>query len=321
MEPVTFLTKVDKFARSIRGVMLAIVVLPIAFASASVPLQRGLSGAWHQTAIPGQGIVLEVYPDAVAPGIAYVQGSWLTFYVPGHWDVCCDTSANAQNWFSFSGAAPATAASVALTLHANVGGDFNAPPVTSAEPAGTVVLRFSDCTTASMDWALSDLSGSTGDPVSGTMLLTRLAPSITCTEDGAGTRDADFAHSGHWYDPRTAGQGMFFELNPQAGVVFMAWTTYAPIGRSLRSEGQRWYTGQASYTPGARTMPMTLYETTGGLRASAGGITRAVGFATATFSSCNEAMLSFTFGRGSSAGMGGRINLKRLAWAPADCGP
>ena len=54
-------------------------------------------------------------------------------------------------------------------------------------------------------------------------------------------------------------------MNPNAGVIFFAWYTYAPNGQSQGAAGQRWYTGLASYIQGSRTFAVLLYETIGGL--------------------------------------------------------
>ncbi len=77
--------------------------------------------------------------------------------------------------------------------------------------------------------------------------------------------------------------------------------------------------------PGERTLPMTLYATTGG---AIGGSsdpaftvrTQVVGAATATFFACNAAQLTFQFTAGSNAGASGTINLSRAGPVPEDCG-
>src|SRR5262249_10911638 len=116
-------------------------------------------------------------------------------------------------------------------------------------------------------------------------------------------------------------QGILMELNPFTPFAFFAWYTYATNGQSLGEAGQRWYTGQASYMPGARTLPMTLYETTGGLFDSTAppATTLAVGTGTGTFTSCAALRLDFAFSGGSSAGASGTINMTRVGPPPADC--
>ena len=98
MPSITFRT-----TRVVRAALLVIVVWPVALATA-VPFQHGLSGSWYQPRTQGEGIVLEVYPNAIAPGVAFLQGSWLTFYRPGVWDYDLDTGPAAQRWYTFGGA-------------------------------------------------------------------------------------------------------------------------------------------------------------------------------------------------------------------------
>ena len=151
----------------------------------------------------------------------------------------------------------------------------------------------------------------------------RLTPNIACSTTGANSTNPDFGYSGNWFDPGKGGQGLVFELNPAAGVVFFAWYTYAPNGVAQGAAGQRWYTGQANFSPGMRTLQTTVYETTGGMFNSAAPAphTDAVGTATITFTSCAAATLAYNLTGGSSAGSSATINLSRVGPTPAGCGP
>ena len=117
------------------------------------------------------------------------------------------------------------AASVALPIVQNVGGNFNAPPITNSTQVGTATLRFADCDHGTLDYAFTDGSGR-----SGSIDLTRLTKNVTCVASGARPVNADFALSGNWYDPATSGQGFTVEINPLSPVAFFAWYTYAPGG-------------------------------------------------------------------------------------------
>ena len=133
-------------------------------------------------------------------------------------------------------------ASIPVTIYQNVGGNFAAPPITQASPAGIATLSFSDCTNATFDYAFVDGSGR-----SGSIPLTRLTPNVTCAATAAAkTTDPDFGFFGNWYDAATSGQGFVVELNPLVPLVFLTWYTYAPNGQAAGMAGQRWYTGQAS---------------------------------------------------------------------------
>ena len=105
-------------------------------------------------------------------------------------------------------------------------------------------------------------------------------------------------------------------------IVFFAWYTYVPGGAPADAAGQRWYTGQASYTPGARAMATTLYETTGGLFdavTTPPPHNTAVGTATLAFQSCTAATLAYSFTGGANAGANGTITLTRVGPIPPGC--
>ena len=323
MELSAFATKVKALGCLIRGLTLAIAIAPASLAGTVLALdlnQHGLTGSWYNPAASGQGIELEVYQDAIAPGIGYLQGSWATFAVG--WE-------SGQRWYTFGGTVRTGQASSTFEIFQNAGGNFNAPPATQGVPIGTMVLTFYDCSTAVMEYqnlrldALGPFPG--WGPFSGTSPLVRLTPNITCSVDGASRPDVDFSYSGHWFDPAIPGQGLFVELNRIAEVSFVVWYTYAADGASQGVEGQRWYTGQGKFVPGSFTLPMTLYETTGGV---IGGSpdpafairTQGVGTATATFFDCHTAQLTFTFTEGSNGGASGTINLSRVGPTPQGCG-
>ena len=115
--------------------------------------------------------------------------------------------------------------------------------------------------------------------------------------------------------PTTSGQGFTVEVNPNSGALFAAWYTYAPNGAAAGAAGQRWYTAQGTFTPGLRSIPVTIYETTGGIfntPTPPGQQTVAVGTGTLAFQSCTAATFSYNFTRGSSSGLSGTINLSRV---------
>ena len=288
--------------------------------------RHGLTGSWFQPVTAGQGSEIEVYPDLIAPGTGFMQGAMFTY------DYKAPDGPSSQRWYTFSGNVTSGQPSATLTIYQNVGGNFNASPVTTAMPVGTVDFSATDCTHATMKYTFAD-----GSMRSGTIPLIRLLPNVTCTASGQEILKADFGYSGNWFDKTTSGQGIVVEINPvpvtqserataaaAVGNAFVAWYTYAPNGQSLGEAGQRWYTGQAQYTLGARTFPMTLYESTGGLFDSATPAVPppvAVGTATATFTSCSALSFAFNFTGGSSAGTQGTINMTRVGPTASGCGP
>ena len=273
--------------------------------------QHGLTGSWYEPATGGQGVEVEIFPDLAGPRTAVVQASWFTF------DANVVGGPERQRWYTLGGTAASGAASATLAIYQNVGGNFNAAPITAAIQVGSATLRFSACDHGTLDYTFSDGSGRTGS-----IDLTRLTKNVTCASSGTRPVNADFAFSGNWFDPATSGQGITLEINPLSPVAFLAWYTYAPAGAAAGAAGQRWYTAQSGYAPGARTLAMTIYETTGG-RFDAPTTpppgTVPAGTATLAFQSCSAATLDYSFSGGSSAGATGRIVLRRVGPVPPGC--
>jgi hypothetical protein len=273
--------------------------------------QHGLTGSWYEAATTGQGVEVEFFPDLVAPGTALVQGAWFTF------DVAPRGGADRERWYTFSGNAVRGQTSVPITLYRNVGGNFNAPPVTSATAVGSGTLAFTDCDNGTLTYQFTDGSGR-----SGTVALTRLLKNVTCAVGPTPPVSADFALSGNWFDAATSGQGIVVEVNPALPYFFLTWYTYAPSGQAAGAAGQRWFTAQAGYAPGSRTITATIFETTGGIfdqAANPAPATDPVGVATITFASCASAHLQFNFTAGSDAGKAGTIALARIGPVPPGC--
>lgn len=271
--------------------------------------QHGLTGSWYEPATSGQGIELEIFPNLVAPGTALVQGAWFTF------DVAPAGGADHGRWYTFNGNGQSGAASVPITIYRNVGGNFDAAPITAPTAVGTGTLAFSACDAGTLDYAFNDGRN-------GSIPLTRLTPNVTCTVGAAPGTNGDFGLSGNWFDPATSGQGFVFEVNPLARQFFLAWYTYAPAGQAAGAAGQRWFTALGAYTPGSRVVTATLSETTGGAFDQVTNPAPAsvpVGTATVTFASCTSAQLQFNFTAGSNAGRSGTITLSRVGPVPAGC--
>jgi len=272
--------------------------------------EHGLTGSWYEPTTNGQGVEIEIYPNVAGPSTAAVQVSWFTYDavvgVPEH-----------QRWYTLGGNVAGGDATATLAIYQNVGGNFNAAPITNATQVGSATLRFADCDHGTLDYAFNDSSGR-----SGSIELTRLAKNVTCGANGTGAANADFAFSGNWYDPETSGQGITVEINPLSPVAFFAWYTYALTGAAAGASGQRWFTGQSSYAAGARTLGMTLYETTGGrfdTPTTPPPTTRVVGTATLDFQSCSAATLDYMFTSGSSVGAANKIALRRVGPVPPGC--
>jgi mono/diheme cytochrome c family protein len=271
--------------------------------------QHGLTGSWYNPATSGQGLEVEVFPDLASPGNGLTQASWFTYDATAG-------AADRQRWYTLSGPVVTGQPTASLTIYQNVGGNFNAPPTTSATAVGTATLSFDTCTTGQLSYTFTDGSGRSGN-----VPLSRLTQNMTCATTTARSTNADFALSGNWYDAAKSGQGFTVEVNPNSRALFFAWYTYAPNGAGAGAAGQRWYTGQAAYTPGARSIPAQLYETTGGMfnASTPAPATVVVGSGTLVFQSCSSATLNFTFTGGSSSGASGTITLGRIGPVPTGC--
>jgi len=266
--------------------------------------QRGLTGSWYDPRTSGQGFMVQVYPDMLSPGTGLVQATWVTYddIVGG---------AERQRWYTLNGPVVSGQTHVSMTIYQNTGGNFNAPPITTAHPVGTAMLGFDSCTGGQLAYNFTD-SGRTS-----TIPLTRLTQNETCSATSEGPTGPP-GYSGNWYDAATSGQGLAMEVNWRSDVLFFAWMTYAPNGADSGPAGQRWYTGQG--TPNGNDV--TLYETTGGLLDEGVPVPTTVPVGRATLSFVNNCYMemSFNFTGGSSVGASGRIALLWAGTPPGGAG-
>jgi hypothetical protein len=294
---------------------LADIAAYIALSTAPPPTgpdlnQNGFTGSYYEAATNGQGVEVEVFANP-ASGTGSTFVSWFTY----------DTvigGADHQRWYTAQGPVVTGQPSAALTIYQNTGGNFDAPPVTMAQVVGTATLSFDTCTSGQLAYNFTDGTGR-----SGMMPLTRLTQNVTCSTTMPYPTNADFAHSGNWYGGAvTSGQGFTAEVNPISGAFFSAWYTYMPNGTTAGAAGQRWYTAQGAFTPGMRSIPVTIYETTGGMfdtPTPPGQKTVPVGTGTMAFQSCTAATFSYNFSGGTSAGLSSTINLIRVGPVPPGC--
>src|SRR5215813_5409891 len=277
--------------------------------------QHGFTGSWFDAATSGQGIELEVYPSAKSnPSSKSAQDSmflsWFTY----------DTTAGGadhQRWYTAFGTTMSGEPIVPLTIYQNTGGSFDGPPITNGQPVGTATLYFNSCTSGSFSYSFSDGTGRMG-----TIPLARLTQNVTCFFASPYPTNSDFALSGNWFEPATSGQGFTVEVNPKSGALFLAWYTYIPNGAGAGAVGQRWYTALGSFTSGTRSIPVTIYETTGGIFDTPtvpDPKTVQVGTGTMAFQGCSAATFSYNFTSGTSSGLSGMINLSRVGPAPPGC--
>jgi hypothetical protein len=274
-----------------------------------------VTGTWYNTATPGQGFTFEVFPNRGGPGHGVLAGEWFTFAAGAPGD------AGSQRWYSLQADFSNVQGAAAFVLYQNVGGNFDAPPPTSASVVGDGLISFSSCSEGRIDYRFT-----VGGGLAGSIPITRLTPSTLCPTAGTGgTTYPDPGLSGLWYNPATAGQGFFFDVNPNTPKFFGAWYTYAPNGADTGGPGsQRWYTLQLdNFAPATRTFQdVAIFQTTGGSfdRPPTGSlVSPRVGTATVQFDSCTGATVTYSFSDGSSAGLAGTIALSRIGPPPASC--
>ncbi|MEM7704483.1 MAG: alpha/beta hydrolase [Pseudomonadota bacterium] len=104
------------------------------------------------------------------------------------------------------------------------------------------------------------------------------------------------AMEGAWYNPETDGQGIFIDLDPQAGTVFVGWFTFDTVdGNSpgnLIGANQRWFTAFGQFVGNRATLE--VFETTGGRFNDPSLVTTApVGTASLVFSDCLSGTFQF----------------------------
>jgi Leucine-rich repeat (LRR) protein len=283
--------------------------------------QFGLTGSWYNVDEPGKGILFDVMPDRVGPGAGVMFGGWFNYLCSP--DTACPVNAEEPvqllQWFSIQGEMDASQPYATLGIYESRGGNFDAPPVVGATPVGIVSVAFEDCTNGILNYHFAD-----GRYPDSAIPLTRLTSNTACTTDGnASPAPSNALLSGAWYDPQTGGQGMLFDVSPAQNAFFAAWYTYAADGsQDDPREGQRWYTLQTTFAPGATAFnDVTIYESTGGAFDGPAGVqTVPIGSANLSFQSCTAMTVEYTFTAGENAGRTATRHLVRLSSAPDGCG-
>jgi subtilisin family serine protease len=125
----------------------------------------------------------------------------------------------------------------------------------------------------------------------------------------------NFGMSGSWYAPETGGQGFAVEVSAAQDppLLVMYWYTYSAIAGG--PEASRWYVVQGAYEPGQVSVPMTVYQTTGGRfdRPDPATVTEVVGNAEIEFNDCSTASFSYSITPvGAESTRAGEIDLVRL---------
>lgn len=282
-------------------------------ASLAVPAvslnQAGLSGAWANSLTPGQGIVMDVQTNAYGDGHALLFAGWFTYDLLGSGE---------PRWYTLQGDVHGMESTFPVYLTRN--GRFDSAQPTETTPAGSATLSFNDCAHAKLDYTIAETA--TSSARSAAIPLTRLLSDPGCTP--AGTFDvppASYAMSGIWADGSNAGQGLVVTVDTARNILFAAWYTYTAQANVAGVGGQRWYTLQAAFTPGAtEATAIAVYESAGGSFDGEHDIAMlAVGTAHFALHSCTSATLDYTFTSGANAGISGSLALGRLGATAPGC--
>ncbi len=274
--------------------------------------QFDLSGNWFEPETSGQGLVAEIYTGASrGPGSPpYFFAGWFTY---------TDTAGGVseQDWFTLESQNNNSTTTFNLVIAKPSPGNLDAGPVTSPPRiVGNATLTFSSCTDAVLDYTFNASDGGK----TGQIRLRRLLNDVSCkTASRPTTTPRNFFNSGAFFEPVTAGQGLFFEINPIDKFFFGAWYTYSAAGGDYR-----WFTLQkGGIDPNAITFDaVPIVESTGGRFDLPGEPTnRQVGEASLRVVNCTQSVFTYRFTAGENNGRTGEIPLTRVGPKPAECTP
>jgi hypothetical protein len=290
------------------GILLA---LGSVSAGAAVNIdQYGLTGSWYNPLASGQGFMLELYPNIVDGHTGVMFGGWFTY----------DDQTGQQIWITLQGNVSDTQSGARLSMFAAQNGYFDKLPKASTFNVGYADISFTDCTHGKVDYVFST-TGKTG-----TVPITRLTNNLTCSDTGAPQlfpSNSSYWLSGAWYDKDVSGQGLMFDIDPYAGLLFGGWFTFAnDTHRSDSSANQRWFSLQLSRAPQpqADLTDIPIFATSAGKFTVASPVTvTQVGTATLSTTNCDDLQLDYTFTAGENSGASGTMHLLRPGPTPVDC--
>lgn len=276
--------------------------------------QAALTGSWYNPNTAGQGLEVVVYPDPSAAGVSFLYAGEFKFDL-----------ASRPLWDTFQGSLSSSHGNAfVVNVYGTSGGNFDLPPAAETVPGpievddGPTTITFYDCTHMTFEYGLPQARR--------VIPYVRLTSPSGCSNEVPATPPAmppenynDALHSGAWYEPATAGQGLIVDIAPAQSTFFAAWYTYAPESEGLTgTDALRWLALQANYTPGDLAIQdVPIYVTSGGIFHEPSVVTRTtVGSANVTFLSCDTMMLDYTFTAGEFAGLTGSIEEHNPAPAP-----
>ncbi|NRB72298.1 MAG: hypothetical protein HRU51_10335, partial [Xanthomonadales bacterium] len=292
-------------------------------------LNAGLNDAWYNPETSGQGVFVNVFPELRKVFIAMFT------FEPGYYPAeaaQANIGGPGQRWLTALG--DFNGNRVELDVGYTTGGVFDQEipaPVTSVGQ-GTLVLAFSDCGTATLNYDL------TGAGLQGTIPLQRVSAENealcealadgSVIQAGQGTRarvsGAGLENDGFklnpglndaWYNPSTAGQGVLINVFPDSEQLFMAKFTFdtdppADGEAIIGGAGQRWFTAIGPIDGNSATLDVAY--TTGGVFDGVSTKQQTVtgqGTVSIEFADCGAATLDYEL---PAASVAGTIELERV---------
>lgn len=123
--------------------------------------------------------------------------------------------------------------------------------------------------------------------------------------------------SGAWFNPATNGQGINFEVLPNANTLVMAWFTYdtelpdSTTPSTVGAAGNRWLTVQGTYQD--NVFVGDVFKTSGGIFDDPRAVSNTnVGDVMITFNDCTTGVMSYTL---DDSGLSNTINIQRISGA------
>jgi hypothetical protein len=269
--------------------------------------QEGLTGTWYDPETNGQGFELSFETSLSSTDARTLFGTWYTYDLPS------DDPAS-QRWYAMQGSTSLGETNADFTIYQNTGGNFDAPPITTATAVGTGSIKFFSCSSGLFTYAMSDGR-------KGIVPLHNILANVECAETPSDDPPppSDYGLSGVYYDPQQSGQGVLVDVDPIGGNVFFGWYTYAVDGADA-AESQRWLTAQGAWTDGSDSADVDLFVTTGGGFATGDDTdTVQVGSATITFASCTAMTVDYEIDSGEFAGRSGTLDLTRIGSDMLSC--
>jgi hypothetical protein len=259
--------------------------------------QPGIRGIWYDPAYSGQGLTLDY-----ATNTRTLFAAWFIYKRDA------ENHPRAQRWLTLAGTLAPNTRAAELRIYANVGGNFDATPITHAVDVGSARLTLDDCLAGTLTWSFDATPAAENDWLeAGEMRITRLGPRPADCADGAGAGASyDARLTGSWYVPEISGQGInLYAVDGATRFIYGAWFTY-DLAATTGAEraGQRWFTFQGGFDSAANGVAEgVIYETLGGRFAlAATSNTRRVGTMRVISLACDRARFEWVFDDDASVG-------------------